>query len=251
MLVRAISSIPLCRYVMLSRCQSLEQLYIVNSLDPAKITVNEKVIEETLRMHKVSLNMNPCNWMNPETRGLKVCSFNTRSLRKHMEDIRNDPVLMESDVLFVQETWLETSEEEEERYQLEGYRAHFASQGRGKGIAAYVKNGVRGSRSIFVQPNFQLVMVDTAKLAIIAIYRSNDEPLSQVIHHLRQRIDPSKNTLIVGDLNICATKNNIMGNYLQQEGFRQLVTLPTHICGGIQLQLDFIRCFIYAIVALT
>ena len=127
-MLRAISLIQLCRYVMLSRCQSLEQLYIVNSLDPAKITVNEKVIDETVRMHKVSVNKNPCNWMNPETPGLKVCSFNTRSLRKHMEDIRNDPVLMESDILFVLETWLETSEEEEEKYRVCQERGQRQSQ---------------------------------------------------------------------------------------------------------------------------
>ena len=222
-------------YVMFSRVQSLEQLYIIDKLDAEKITVNDKVVKEAKRMNRVSVNKNPCDWKNPKTPGLRVCSFNTCSLRKHMEDIRTDPVLMQSDILFVLETWLEPSEEEEEKYQLEGYRAHFASPGRGRGIVAYVKNGVRGSRSIFAQPNFQLVMVDTAKMAIIAVYRSKEEPLSQVIHHLGQRINPDKDTLIVGDFNVCATKNNELGNFLQQKGFRQLVTMPTHICGGIDL----------------
>ena len=228
-------------YVMFSRVQSLEQLYIIDKLDAEKITVNDKVMSEAKRMHKVSVNQNPCDWKNPKTPGLRVCSFNTRSLRKHMEDIKTDPALMQSDILFVLETWLEPSEEEEEKYQLEGYRAHFASPGRGKGIVAYVKNGVRGSRSIFAQPNFQLVMVDTTKLAIIAIYRSKDEPLSQVTHHLAQRIDPNKDTLIVGDFNVCATKDNELATFLQQTGFRQLVTLPTHICGGI----DLLNCLLH------
>ena len=230
---------PGMAYVMFSRVQSIEQLYIVDKIDTEKITVNDKVIKEAKRMHKISVNQNPCEWMNQETPGLKVCSFNTCSLRKHIEDIRTDPVLMQSDILFVQETWLEEEEEEEERYQLEGYQAHFTSPGRGKGIATYIKKGLRSIMGIdkFGEPNFQLAKVDMKKMDVIGIYRSRDEPLSQLTQHLRQFIDPEKDTLVVGDVNICATKNNDLGNYLQKERFHQLVTLPTHICGGIHLSL--------------
>ena len=225
---------PGMAYVMFSRVQSLDQLYIVNAMDPEKITVDDKVIQEAKRMDKVSINRNPCNWMNPNTPGLKVGSFNTRSLRKHIEDIRADPVLMQSDILFVQETWLETWEEELEQYQLEGYRAHFASQGRGKGLAAFVKEGVRRIIGIsrFGEPNLQMVKVDMANVEVIGIYRSQEEPLHRLNQILRGFVNPRKDTLIIGDLNICATKTNDLGNYLRKERFRQLVTLPTHICGG-------------------
>ena len=121
-------------YVMLSRVQSLDQLTIVNALDPSKITVNEKVLTETARMSKISVNNNPCQWMDTGTEGLKVCSLNTLSLRKHIEDVRRDPVLLKSDLLCLEETWLEADEEEDDCYQLEGYQAHFTSQGRGKGL---------------------------------------------------------------------------------------------------------------------
>jgi len=226
---------PGMAYVMFSRVQSIEQLYIVDKIDTEKITVNDKVIKEAKRMHRISMNQNPCEWMNPETPGLKVCSFNTCSLRKHMEDIRTDPVLMQSDILFVQETWLEEEEEEEERYQLDGYQAHFTSPGRGKGIATYIKKGLRSIMDIskFGEPNFQLAKVNMKTMDVIAVYRSRDEPLSQLTQHLRQFIDPEKDTLVMGDVNICATKTNDLGNYLQQEGFRQLVSLPTHIGGGV------------------
>ena len=226
---------PGMAYVMFSRVQSLDQLYIVNSMDPEKITVDDKVIQEAKRMDKVSINRNPCNWMNPNTPGLKVGSFNTRSLRKHIEDIRADPVLMQSDILFVQETWLETWEEELEQYQLEGYQAHFTSQGRGKGLAAFVKEGVRRIIGIsrFGEPNLQMVKVDMANVEVIGIYRSQEEPLHRLNQILRGFVNPRKDTLIVGDVNICANKPNDLGNYLRRERFHQLVTLPTHICGGI------------------
>ena len=221
-------------YVMLSRVCSLEQLHIVDELNVEKITVNDKVRQEALRMQKVSVNSNPCDWMNPKTIGLKVCSFNTCSLRKHVEDVKSDPVLMQSDVLFVQETWLEASEEEEDRYQLEGYRAYFTSPGRGKGIATFVKEGVNIlSISKFEAPNIQLAKVEMEKLDLVSIYRSRDEPLHQVTQLLQNFLHPKKDTLVVGDVNICATRTNDLGKYLQQKGFRQLVTLPTHIRGGI------------------
>ena len=230
---------PGMAYVMLSRVQSIEQLHIIEKLDPLKITVNDKVIKEARRMNRVSINQNPCDWMkNTETPKLKVCSFNTCSLRKHIEDIRTDLVLMQSDILFVEETWLEEEEEEEERYQLEGYRAHFTSRGRGKGIVAYIKQGVRSMITKYGEPNLQLTKVSMKKLDVIGTYRSRDEPLSQLTWHLRQFINPEKDTLIVGDVNICATKKNDLGKFLEQEGFCQLVTLPTHIGGGIH----FLNC---------
>ena len=67
-------------YVMLSRVQSLDQLHIINAFDPSKITVNEKVLTEAARMWKISVNNNPCQWMDPATEGLRVCSLNTLSL---------------------------------------------------------------------------------------------------------------------------------------------------------------------------
>ena len=225
---------PGMAYVMLSRVCSLEQLHIVDELDVEKITVNDKVRREAQRMQRISVNRNPCNWMNPETIGLKVCSFNTCSLRKHVDDITSDPVLMQSDVLFVQETWLEASEEEEDRYQLEGYRAYFSSPGRGKGIATFVKEGVNIlSISKYAKPNIQLTQVEMKKLDLVSIYRSRDEPLHEVTQLLQQILHPKKDTLVVGDVNICATRTNDLGKYLQQKGFCQLVTMPTHIRGGI------------------
>ena len=230
---------PGMAYVMLSRVCSLEQLHIVDELNVEKITVNDKVRQEALRMQKVSVNSNPCDWMNPKTIGLKVCSFNTCSLRKHVEDIRSDPVLMQSDILFVLETWLEACEEEQEQYQLEGYEAHFISPGRGKGMATYIKKGVKTQciRNL-EEPNLQRTKVDLENLDIMGIYRSKDEPLSRLTQKLQYSIDPKKDTLVMGDVNICATKKNDLGNYLQKERFRQLVTLPTHICGGIHYQFD-------------
>ena len=221
-------------YVMFSRVCSLEQLHIVDKLDPEKITVDENVKKEASRMDKVSVNNNPSPWMNPATLGLKVCSFNTRSLRKHMEDVRSDPVLLKSDVLCLQETWLEEGEEKDERYQLEGFSGHFLSVGRGKGLAVFVKTELNiRSISKFGEANFQMMIIRLRNFDVIAIYRSSEEPLSRATHHLKNLFDPEKDTMLIGDVNYGANEENDFSRYLRREGFTQLVTLPTHIRGGI------------------
>ena len=221
---------------MLSRVCSKEQLYIVDALDPEKITVDENVKKEAARMEKISLNKNPSKWMSPATLGLKVCSFNTLSLRRHIEDIKSDPILLQSQVLCLQETWLEDGEEEDGRYQLEGFTGYFTSVGRGKGLAVYVREEVEiGRVNKFAEPNIQLTKITTSQLDIVTLYRSQEEPLFRAVHFLQNLINPKKDTLVIGDFNYDANKKNDLSKYLEKEGFTQLVTLPTHIRGGINI----------------
>ena len=203
-------------YVMLSRVESLDQLNIVKDLEPEKITVDSDVLKEAARMWKVSVNRNPSSWMDrPKVQGLRVCSLNVRSLRKHIEDVRRDPLLQQADILFVQETWLAEEEEKEEVYQLEGYTGTFASAGAGKGIGLYVREGTPAcSRHTFSLPHMQIVRICLAGLDIISVYRSKDEPFQSVVNHLRQRIAKDVDTLIVGDLNYCFSGENDLSRYM-------------------------------------
>ena len=220
-------------YVMLSRVCSMQQLHILDKLDPEKISVNDSVRTEAARMARVSMNANPCEWMDPAKVGLRVCSLNCRSLRKHIGDVRTDPVLLQGDVICLQETWLEDGEGERGDYQLEGYQAFFASVGPGKGLAVFIKEGLRILEvHKLIDANIQLTKISIKGVEIINIYRSQDEPLPSAAHHLRNLLDPRRDTLIIGDVNVCATKANPLRNFLEEEGFRQLVTLPTHIQGG-------------------
>ena len=220
-------------YVMFSRVCSMQQLHILDKLDPEKISVNDSVRAEAARMARVSVNANPCEWMDSAKVGLRVCSLNCRSLRKHIGDVRTDPVLLQGDVICLQETWLEDGEGERGDYQLEGYQAFFASVGPGKGLAVFIKEGLRRLEvHKFIDANIQLTKVSIKGLEILNIYRSQDEPLPSAAHHLRNLLDPRRDTLIIGDVNVCATKANSLRNFLEEEGFQQLVALPTHVQGG-------------------
>ena len=221
-------------YVMLSRVCSIQQLHIIDKFNPEKIAVSESVRDEAARMAAVSLNSNPCEWMDTVKVGLRVCSLNCRSLRKHIGDVRTDPVLLQADVICLQETWLEDGEGEQGDYELEGYEAFFVSVGPGKGLAVYLKQGLRRLESENIaDANIQLTKISIKGLEIVNIYRSQAESLPNTAHHLRNLIDPERDpALIIGDFNVCATKPNPLRNFLEGEGFRQLVTLPTHIGGG-------------------
>ena len=189
-------------------------------------------------MKKVSVNNNPCNWMNPKAPGIKVCSLNVRSLRRHIDDVKSDPVLLQSDVLCLQEIWLDPGEEEESRYQLEGFRGHFICTGKGKGVAMYVSLKIMEQTAFTFhkvsEPFLQLGKVSLKNLDIVTIYRSQDEPFFRAAHLLKEFIDLEKTTLLVGDLNYCAAKDaNALSTFLTGLKFNQLVTLPTHIEGGL------------------
>ena len=202
-------------YVMLSRCCSLQQLHILQEMDPDKISVDEKVLKEAKRMWKVSLNNNPGSWANQKVEGLRVASLNVSSLRKHMEDVRTDPHLKHADILCLQETWLNEEEEEENRYELEGYSSSFfLSQGRGKGIAVYVKSGLKiKDAQHHSSTNLQLMKICLERLEIVVIYRSKEEPFFAVVRHLQNLLNKTTPTLLIGDVNYCFTEQNDLSRY--------------------------------------
>ena len=222
-------------YVMLSRCCSLEQLVILDKMDPDKILVNADVEDEAKRMSKVSLNNNPCNWMNPRAPGLKVCSLNVKSLRAHIDDVKSDPALLQSDLLCLQELWVHPGEEEGGQYQLDGFRGHFTCVGPGKGVAVYVKDKIASySYQDVKEPFIQMGRVSLPDLDVITIYRSQEEPPSRAAQFLKKFINLKKTTLVIGDFNICLRRKptNELNTFLTNQMFNQLVTLPTHIDGG-------------------
>ena len=209
-------------YVMLSRCCSLQQLHILQEMDPDKISVDEKVLKEAKRMWKVSLDNNPGSWANPKVEGLRVASLNVRSLRKHMEDVRTDPHLKHADILCLQETWLTEEEEEGNRYKLEGYSSSFfLSQGRGKGMAVYARRGLRVQDvRHHSSTNLQMLKICLGGLEVIAIYRSQEEPFVSVVRHLQNLLDKTTPTLLIGDVNFCFTEQNELSRY-----FRDLLNI--------------------------
>ena len=116
-------------YVMLSRVCALSQIFILNEFDESKMYPNLNALEELARLDRISQNKNPTRWERKDSKALKVSSLNCRSMRKHYEDILLDSFLLKSDIICIQETWLDNDEEREDLY-IPSYELHLNSGGR-------------------------------------------------------------------------------------------------------------------------
>ena len=109
--------------------------------------------------------MNSFTINNPEKedKRYKITSLNTCSLRKDIHDIKCDFQLLSSNVICLQETWLEGHEESDNVYQINNFRVHFNSYGRGKGIVTYFPEtySVEGSVS---DSKFQITKIVTSSM---------------------------------------------------------------------------------------
>ena len=94
-------------YVMLSRVNAMWQIYILNKFEESKMYPSKKALEEIARTDKICKNNTKSEWEKEQDDTIKISSLNCRSLMKHFLDICTDSNLLKSDILCLQETWLE------------------------------------------------------------------------------------------------------------------------------------------------
>jgi exonuclease III len=138
------------------------------------------------------------------------------------------------DILMLQETWL--TEQDNERYNILGFKKHFNNAGSVKGIAVYYRKEMFQHVADISQENMQLTKFKTGKLDIITVYRSEKGNSVEMLNHITTLITQERLTIICGDLNICyiiANKNNRITKHLKNSNFKQVVKYPTHIRGRL------------------
>ena len=74
-------------YVMLSRVQSISQLFILGSVPAEKFYADPKALEELERLQNISMNRNPSCWEKENNEMLKIFSLNCQSLRNKIQHI--------------------------------------------------------------------------------------------------------------------------------------------------------------------
>ena len=221
-------------YVMASRVQELDQLYILEDLPKEKFYANQTALTEIERLVKVSLNNNPTKWMGTDEQVMVRVSFlNTRSIKNKFQNILTDISLMMSDVIMLTETWLDDNDDAN-NYKLQGYEMDLNKIGRGKGMATYFRGKTFKHERNINGDGFSLSKVTSEDLNIIGVYRSQNGSVVEIIKELQKILDMGKITLIGGDFNLCVLKHpkNHITASLEELGFNQLVTEPTHIEGG-------------------
>ena len=130
------------------------------------------------------------------------------------------------------ETWI-PERTEEKQYELQNFEAHLNSSGRGKGIAVYTKKEFHHNCDMNDE-SISITKMDSEDIDVIAIYRSKEGSLKELISKLENLISLSKTTLVIGDMNICNMEkpNNLLNTFLTSKRFKQIVMTATHIDGG-------------------
>ena len=221
-------------YVMLSRACAISQIYILDDFDKAKMYPDMRALEELERLDKISLNTNKTEWEIYDRSALKVSALNCRSLNKHFPDILTDELLLKSHIIALQETWLE-DDYRNDNFNIPGYDLYLNSQGRGKGLATYIKSSIFKHHSDKKQEFIQLSKFTSYNLNVITIYRSQQCDLKTMNILIKDMVEDEKPHLLVGDFNFCyldASANSTC-QYLQKSNFKQLIEEPTHMEGNL------------------
>ena len=211
-------------YVMLSRIQAIKQLFILESVPENKIYSSIQALEELDRLSKLALNN--------KKQTIKVLSCNIRSLRKHLGDLKTHPQLDYVDAICLQETWME-SDAISDNIALPEMEVNLNSFGKGKGIATYYHKSYKHVKSV-KQPKYQMTKISSDEEDIINIYRSEGASSQHLIKDINEVFDGTKRTIIVGDLNICYTKEKFhpVLRCLSKLGFKQRISFPTNTSGS-------------------
>ena len=220
-------------YVMASRVQELDQLYILEEMPQDKIYANQTALTEIERLIKVSMNNNPTKWLNKDEKLIKISFLNCRSMKNKFHNIMTDQSLLQSDIIILSETWLE-EDDDVNHYNLPGYDENLNKRGRGKGMASYIK-GTKFKHEVNINHDgFSLSKLTSDDLDIIGVYRSQNGNVVELVQEMENLLNIEKTTLIGGDLNLCVMKHpkNYVTASLEEIGFQQIVTTATHIEGG-------------------
>ena len=195
---------------------------------------NMKALEELERLEEISQNKNPSEWEKEETETLKISSLNCRSLKKHHQDIISDAIMLKSDIICLQEIWLENDQIIED-LKIPNYNLYLNSNGKGKGVAAYCKKDIFMHKIDIKEENIQLSKFTSSALDIIVLYRSQQGNYRELNQYLEEMINSEKPQLVIGDFNFCYLDNSSIATkiYLERNNFSQLIKEPTHIEGHL------------------
>ena len=221
-------------YVMLSRVCAIWQIYILNELDESKIYQNMKALSELKRLDNISESNKKSNWDINMKEAMKISSLNCRSLKKHYDDIIDDELLIGSDMICLQETWLE-NDIIIDYLKIPQFMLHLNSRGKGKGLAIYYNADLFSHEIDIKKDEIQISKFTSFDINILIIYRSQNGSTTELKRDIELLIDEDKPQLILGDFNFCYSNstNNETKKFLRENDFIQLIDQPTQIEGNI------------------
>ena len=203
---------PGMAYVMLSRAKRFSDISITGQFPPRQIRCSEeaKVMCDFLELPERSPTSTACLFMNSSK--ITICSLNIQSLNANMEDLKADHLINSCDILFLSETWLETS------YPDPLFHPKFI-------------------KTRHLKDSMIKIRLHDEGFSVIGVYRYHACPLSLFLENLGKCITP-ETAIITGDFN--SPDSTRPECFLEEMGFKQVVSLPTHRAGN-KLDLCFVR----------
>ena len=214
-------------YVMLGRCERLEDVYIVGSFNPKYIHCSKDALIESQKIEEIDMQRRELEEEILST-SLRVSYLNVQSLPAHVEDVKKVPQLMQSNIMALGETWLH----EDQKIELDGLQSHFVNDGRGKGLAIY-HNLEFCTVGTYKADKISAINVHVADVTFIFLYLSKSFSYESLEKVLDKWIDTRVPTAILGDVNWDWNSKHPMKSYLQGKRFKQLVKRATHEKGNI------------------
>uniref|UniRef100_A0A8C4ZZC5 ATP-dependent DNA helicase n=1 Tax=Gadus morhua TaxID=8049 RepID=A0A8C4ZZC5_GADMO len=228
-------------YVALSRVTCEENLIIQDYA--AKAFYSKPDIDISLQKMEPFIATPPAEI----TSTLKICLHNIQGLCQHMEDLKHDQRILSADIICVTETWLEqnTSVDSIEmpgwtfNHKLRSQSYHNMTQFQDLvnkqhgGVGYYHKDHITCNiihmpcsdlEAIMfnVQPlNYNYIVLYKPPSYKLALFKQN---LALVMQHFNQL---SGGKVIMGDFNDNALVSKSAENFMQQQGYTQIVSSPT------------------------
>ena len=225
---------PAMGYVMLSRVQELSQLYIVDAVDEQNFKCEPKAKEEIRRLSENEM----CSYINVTRDKVVLSTLNIRSLRKNFEVLKKEIKNLSTEVICLQETWLEEDLPNTDEFKLEGMTLCLNNVGRGRGIATFINGSFKKEINVNDQ-TYQISVVTSEARSVLNIYRSGEADVNKLTQDIQriicQESFQNKEIIITGDINICyiSDTDSELFKVLHSLQFKQLVMKPTHVMGGL------------------
>ena len=214
---------PAQAYVMLSRIQCLDQLFIVDKLNEKRLNASIEAHAELRRLETISFNKVPTPWHDNVAKSMKIATLNCAGILPHFRDIVKDNKLLKGHLINLLETSL-PSDCDVSEISIHGFKGHFVNVGNGKGVATFVHDdfGDFFYTSVNVK-TLQIALTEFDAIDVISVYRyfnlkalfkfelllfrSSSHSLGETWESLEPYLRRRKPILLTGDFNVCFKTN--------------------------------------------
>ena len=145
---------------------------------------------------------------------------------QHQVDLENDKFIMNSDILAVQETWME----QDPQPPISVYPHQYYAHGRIRGVALLSQMQPKHVDRIQTE-NCSVIKAEFENFDLFNIYRFSNSNIIPFIENIMKMLDPTRTQVLLGDfkLDLLKQPNNQFARGMIECSFKQIVKDPTHL----------------------